>query len=206
MRVPEHIIHTPSRRRFLQSAGILGGMAATFPAWADTFIDLDLPGGPNRRELTTAFPQKAQMIAAAHPAALARDSLGGVRSRRIHPERPILRALALGGDSGDAWTWRRSDLPFAVTSTRRFLCRSLICWRCRGSSLWRSFNARAIPAGFSSRAWPGAEWRERGDGKCAVDRRPLARCAGSRGCQGRGCCGSIQRFGRSGRARQHPNS
>jgi DMSO/TMAO reductase YedYZ molybdopterin-dependent catalytic subunit len=35
---------------------------AAFPAWADTFVDLDLPGGPNRRELTTAFPQKAQMI------------------------------------------------------------------------------------------------------------------------------------------------
>jgi len=52
----------PSRRRFLQSAGILGGMAATLPAWADTYIDLDLPGGPDRRELSTAFPQKAQMI------------------------------------------------------------------------------------------------------------------------------------------------
>jgi hypothetical protein len=41
---------------------MLGGLAATFPAWADTYIDLDLPGGPDRRELTTAFPQKAQMI------------------------------------------------------------------------------------------------------------------------------------------------
>src|SRR5246127_3572110 len=48
--------------QFLQSAGMLGGMAATFPAWADTYIDLDLPGGADRRELTTAFPQKAQMI------------------------------------------------------------------------------------------------------------------------------------------------
>ena len=51
-----------NRRRFLQSAGALGGLAATFPAWADTYIDLDLPGGAGRRELTTAFPQKAQMI------------------------------------------------------------------------------------------------------------------------------------------------
>jgi DMSO/TMAO reductase YedYZ molybdopterin-dependent catalytic subunit len=62
MRVSEHIRCTLNRRRFLRSAGILGGMAATFPAWADTYIDLDLPGGPDRRELTTAFPQKAQMI------------------------------------------------------------------------------------------------------------------------------------------------
>ena len=51
-----------SRRRFLRNAGILGGIAATFPASADTYIDLDLPGGPDRRELTTAFPQKAKMI------------------------------------------------------------------------------------------------------------------------------------------------
>ena len=62
MRVPEHFICTPSRRRFLQSAGILGGMVATFPSWADTFVNLDLPGGADRRELTTAFPQKARMI------------------------------------------------------------------------------------------------------------------------------------------------
>jgi DMSO/TMAO reductase YedYZ molybdopterin-dependent catalytic subunit len=57
-----HLTGTPSRRRFLQGAGILGGMAATFPVRADTYIDLDLLGGPDRRELTTAFPQKAQMI------------------------------------------------------------------------------------------------------------------------------------------------
>ena len=62
MSTSEHIICTPSRRRILQRAGILGGMAATFPTWADTYIDLDLPGGPDRRELTTAFPEKAQMI------------------------------------------------------------------------------------------------------------------------------------------------
>jgi DMSO/TMAO reductase YedYZ molybdopterin-dependent catalytic subunit len=51
-----------TRRHLLQSAGILGAMAATFPAWADPFVDLDLPGGPDRRELTTAFPQKGPMI------------------------------------------------------------------------------------------------------------------------------------------------
>ena len=62
MMASEQLIRTLSRRRFLQGAGILGGMAATFPAWADTYIDLDLPGGPDRRELTTAFPQKGRMI------------------------------------------------------------------------------------------------------------------------------------------------
>jgi DMSO/TMAO reductase YedYZ molybdopterin-dependent catalytic subunit len=62
MRVPLHINWTPSRRRFLESAGILGGITATLPVWADTYINLDLPGGPDRRELTTAFPQKGPMI------------------------------------------------------------------------------------------------------------------------------------------------
>ncbi len=62
MTVYERITCTPSRRRFLRSAGILGGMVATSRAWADTFVNLDLPGGPDRRELTTAFPQKARMI------------------------------------------------------------------------------------------------------------------------------------------------
>jgi DMSO/TMAO reductase YedYZ molybdopterin-dependent catalytic subunit len=62
MRIPEHIIYMPSRRRFLQSVGILGGIVATFPAWAAT-VDLDLlAGGPDRRDLTTAFPQKGRMI------------------------------------------------------------------------------------------------------------------------------------------------
>lgn len=62
MSVAKHVIRTLDRRRFLQRAGMLGGLVATFPAWADTYIDLDLPGGPDRRELTTAFPQKAEMI------------------------------------------------------------------------------------------------------------------------------------------------
>jgi DMSO/TMAO reductase YedYZ molybdopterin-dependent catalytic subunit len=55
-------IRVPSRRRFLKGASLIGGMAATFPAWAENFIDLALPGGPSQRELTTAFPQKRQMI------------------------------------------------------------------------------------------------------------------------------------------------
>ena len=54
MNASELFIRTPNRRRFLRGAGILGGMAATFPAWADTYIDLDLPGGPDKRELSAA--------------------------------------------------------------------------------------------------------------------------------------------------------
>src|ERR1700740_2201886 len=50
------------RRRFLGGAGALGGFAVAAPAWAAGFVDLDLSGGPNRRPLATAFPQKGGMI------------------------------------------------------------------------------------------------------------------------------------------------
>src|ERR1700716_3318631 len=56
------VIRSPTRRHILKSVGVLGGMAATLPARADAFVNLDLPGGPKRRDLTTGFPQKAQMI------------------------------------------------------------------------------------------------------------------------------------------------
>jgi DMSO/TMAO reductase YedYZ molybdopterin-dependent catalytic subunit len=58
----ERGIRTPSRRSFLQGASVVGGALATFSAWADSFVILGLPSGPNRRDLTTAFPQKGQMI------------------------------------------------------------------------------------------------------------------------------------------------
>ena len=62
MTTSRHTVTNPSRRRFLQSAGILGAMLGARPAWADAFVNLDLPGGPNRRQLTAAFPQKGEMI------------------------------------------------------------------------------------------------------------------------------------------------
>ena len=60
MRIPRTSSAPRVPRLFLRGAGILGGMAATFQAWADTFIDLDLPGGPNRRELTTASRKRGR--------------------------------------------------------------------------------------------------------------------------------------------------
>lgn len=38
-------IFATNRRRLLQSAIMAGGMAAAFPAWADSFVELALPGG-----------------------------------------------------------------------------------------------------------------------------------------------------------------
>lgn len=55
-----------SRRGFLGSASILGGMLATFPtalsALAEGSTKLNLPGGPDERLLTSSFPEKAMMI------------------------------------------------------------------------------------------------------------------------------------------------
>ncbi len=49
------------RRAVLAGLGI-GGLAAAAPAWAAGSIKLPLPGGPDTRDLTTAFPGKGSMI------------------------------------------------------------------------------------------------------------------------------------------------
>src|ERR1700727_452580 len=53
--------HLVTRRRLLGAAGV-GTLALTNPSWAETMIDLPLPGGPDARQITTAFPQKGPMI------------------------------------------------------------------------------------------------------------------------------------------------
>jgi DMSO/TMAO reductase YedYZ molybdopterin-dependent catalytic subunit len=50
-----------SRRRLLSAAAV-GGLAVARTAWAETMIELPLPGGPGARAITTAFPQKGPMI------------------------------------------------------------------------------------------------------------------------------------------------
>ncbi|MRI55279.1 oxidase [Methylobacterium sp. DB1607] len=50
-----------SRRTLIGGIG-LGGLAASVPAWAAGSVKLPLPGGPDERQLTTAFPGKGEMI------------------------------------------------------------------------------------------------------------------------------------------------
>jgi hypothetical protein len=50
-----------TRRQLLGAAGV-GALALSGPSWAQTIIDLALPGGPDTRQITTAFPQKGPMI------------------------------------------------------------------------------------------------------------------------------------------------
>lgn len=51
-----------TRRHLLGRAAMAAAAMATAPAWADTLIQLPLPGGPGGRPMTTAFPQKGAMI------------------------------------------------------------------------------------------------------------------------------------------------
>ena len=51
-----------SRRTFLIGAGVLSAGVVTAPAWAETMVDLGLPGGPSGRPMTSAFPGKQNMI------------------------------------------------------------------------------------------------------------------------------------------------
>jgi hypothetical protein len=50
-----------SRRQFLGTAGA-ATLAHMMPALADSTIKLPLPGGPDERSITTAFPEKGALI------------------------------------------------------------------------------------------------------------------------------------------------
>ena len=51
-----------SRREFLSTAGAATLALAPLPALADSTIRLPLPGGPDERLITTAFPEKGALI------------------------------------------------------------------------------------------------------------------------------------------------
>src|SRR5216683_2207997 len=51
-----------SRRQVLKTAGAATLALASPPALADAIVKLPLPGGPDERPITTAFPQKGALI------------------------------------------------------------------------------------------------------------------------------------------------
>src|SRR5712671_7968397 len=51
-----------SRRCFLETAGAATLALASPPALADAIVKLPLPGGPDERPITTAFPEKGALI------------------------------------------------------------------------------------------------------------------------------------------------
>ncbi|HEY4173338.1 MAG TPA: molybdopterin-dependent oxidoreductase [Rhodopila sp.] len=50
------------RRHFFQGAAAMTAMLTTSPVQAEDSIKLNLPGGPDQRDLTTGFPQKGKMV------------------------------------------------------------------------------------------------------------------------------------------------
>jgi hypothetical protein len=65
---------TLSRRHFLKAASVFALLQPTNAAWADAFVNLELPGGPDQRSITTAPPEGSDGPAT-EPAAIARDTV-----------------------------------------------------------------------------------------------------------------------------------
>ncbi|MGU3327000.1 molybdopterin-dependent oxidoreductase [Methylobacterium mesophilicum] len=57
-----HGLDRPTNRRLVLGGLGLGSLGAALPAWAADSVKLPLPGGPDERTLTTAFPGKGEMI------------------------------------------------------------------------------------------------------------------------------------------------
>src|ERR1700704_3753916 len=58
--IPPH--YRSSRRHFLARAGAASFALASVPALAEAITQLPWPGGPDERQITTAFPQKGELI------------------------------------------------------------------------------------------------------------------------------------------------
>jgi DMSO/TMAO reductase YedYZ molybdopterin-dependent catalytic subunit len=59
----QDVLRQQMTRRRLLGASAMGGLALlSEPASAQTTVDLQAPGGPSTRQITTAFPQKGPMI------------------------------------------------------------------------------------------------------------------------------------------------
>jgi hypothetical protein len=75
-----------SRRQVLKTAGAATLALASRSALADAIVKLPLPGGPDERPITTAFPQIRSTHPAAHSSAAVGNAVRGVRSRRIYAQ------------------------------------------------------------------------------------------------------------------------
>lgn len=51
-----------TRRRVLGGMGVASLALLSAPASAQETVDLDVPGGPSMRTVTTSYPQKGRMI------------------------------------------------------------------------------------------------------------------------------------------------
>lgn len=61
-RLDMHLARVATRRRFLMATGVGTAAAVTMPAWSQQVVKLAFPGPLNDRTMTSAFPQKGEMI------------------------------------------------------------------------------------------------------------------------------------------------
>jgi hypothetical protein len=97
-------ISSLTRRRFLQTGGIFGAMGAAYPAWADTFINLGLPGGSALSAVSPKGEKRTQCITEA-----SNHILGGQH----------LRIWDSGLAAGFFHTYENFQTPGAIFSQRR---------------------------------------------------------------------------------------
>ncbi len=71
----------------------LGSLGAALPAWAAGSVKLPLPGGPDERALTTAFPGKGEMILQRTHPPLLETCRSRCSTRACSPPTTLLRAL-----------------------------------------------------------------------------------------------------------------
>jgi hypothetical protein len=91
-----------SLRRFLGTAGAATLALAPLRALADSMVTLPLPGGPDERQITTAFPEKGALILQRTRPPLLETPLdrpdqisaGGPRSCQSKPSAAIVDYLA----------------------------------------------------------------------------------------------------------------
>ena len=96
-----------TRRRLLHQGAVAGLAAYALPRpdlRSQSTVNLPLPGGPDERDITTAFPQKGAMILQRTRPPLLETPFEVFDKGRVHAERSVFRALALGGHSDQAST------------------------------------------------------------------------------------------------------
>ena len=190
-----------SRRRVLKMAGAATLALASRSALGDAIVKLPLPGGPDERPITTAFPAEGSDDPAAHAPAAARNAVRGVRS--IASSRRTTGSSCAGTG--------RSSRPRSMSVPSGWRCAAM-----SNQSLSLSLDdILALPRvelvavnqcsgnsrGYFQPRVPGGEWSQWRHGKCALDRGPPEGRARSRGREGRRRAGSLQRHGRAGRRR-----
>ena len=180
-----------NKRRFLGNAGIASAALATRPSWAQSMVRLGLPGGPDERPIVTDFPHKGAMILQRSRPPLLETPFESLRQRRLHAERSVLRAMALGGHS-DRGGCRQ------ISARGAWACQpDLVIVADGNSGSSASGDRRRQPvfrklARVFSTSGSGRRMGQRRNGECSLDRSEDERRAGSRRGEGRRCASAVQ--------------